>query len=30
MFDKMIGSVFRRADQAHQEHVADRAKTLVI
>jgi hypothetical protein len=28
MFDKMIGSVFRRADQAHKEHVADRAKTL--
>ena len=28
MFDKMLGSVFRRADQAHKEHVADRAKTL--
>jgi hypothetical protein len=28
MFDKMIGSVFRRADQAHKEHMADRAKTL--
>jgi hypothetical protein len=23
MFDKMLGSVFRRADQAHKEHVAD-------
>jgi hypothetical protein len=28
MFDKMIGTVFRRADQAHKEHVAGRAKTL--
>jgi hypothetical protein len=28
MFDKIIGTVFRRADQAHKEHVADRAKTL--
>jgi len=28
MFDKMLGSVFRRADQAHKEHVADWAKTL--
>ena len=28
MFDKMLGSVFRRADQAHKEHMADRAKTL--
>jgi hypothetical protein len=28
MFDKMLGSVFRRADQAHKEHVADRAKML--
>jgi Domain of unknown function (DUF4158) len=28
MFDKMLGGVFRRADQTHKEHVADRAKTL--
>ncbi len=28
MFDKMLGSVFRRADQAHKEHMVDRAKTL--
>jgi hypothetical protein len=28
MFDKMLGTVFRRAEQAHKEHVADRAKTL--
>ena len=28
MFDKMLGSVFRRADQAHKEHMFDRAKTL--
>jgi TnpA family transposase len=27
-FDKMLGSVFRRADQAHKQHVVDRAKTL--
>jgi len=26
MFDKMIGTVFRRADQAHKEHVADPGK----
>jgi TnpA family transposase len=28
MFDKMLGSVFRRADQTHKEHIVDRAKTL--
>ncbi len=28
MFDKMLGSVFRRAEHAHKEHVAVRAKTL--
>ena len=28
MFDKMLGGVFRRADQTHKEHVVDRAKTL--
>jgi hypothetical protein len=28
MFDKMLGSVFRRADQAHKQHVLDRAETL--
>jgi len=28
MFDKMLGSVFRRADQAHKQHALDRAKTL--
>ncbi len=28
MFDKMHGSVFRRADQAHKEHMVDRAKAL--
>ena len=28
MFDKMLGSVCRRADQAHKEHVIERAKTL--
>ena len=28
MFDKMLGTVCRRADQAHKEHVVDRAKTL--
>jgi TnpA family transposase len=28
MFDKMLGSVFRRADQAHKQHVLNRAKTL--
>ena len=28
MFDKMFGSLYRRADQAHKEHVVDRAKTL--
>lgn len=28
MFDKMLGSVFRRVDQMHKEHVIDRAKTL--
>jgi TnpA family transposase len=28
MFDKMLGTVFRRADQAHKEHMVDRAKAL--
>jgi hypothetical protein len=28
MFDKMLGSVFRRADRAHKENVVDRAKAL--
>ena len=28
MFDKMLCSVCRRADQAHKEHAVDRAKTL--
>jgi hypothetical protein len=28
MFDKMLCSVCRRADQAHTEHAVDRAKTL--
>ena len=28
MFDKMLGSVFRRADRAHNDSVVDRAKTL--
>jgi hypothetical protein len=28
MFDKMLGSVFRRADQAHKVHMVDRAKAL--
>jgi Domain of unknown function (DUF4158) len=28
MFDKMLGSVFRRADRAHKDNVIDRAKTL--
>jgi TnpA family transposase len=28
MFDRMLGSIFRRADQAHKDHVVDRAKTL--
>ena len=28
MFDKMLGGVFRRADQTHKERVVDRAKTL--
>ena len=28
MFDKMLGSVFRRADRAHKDNVVDRAKTL--
>ena len=28
MFDKMLGSVFRRADRAHDDNVAARAKTL--
>jgi len=28
MFDKMLGGVFRRAEQKHKEHVVDRAKTL--
>jgi TnpA family transposase len=28
IFDKMLGSLYRRAEQAHKEHVADRAKTL--
>src|SRR5208337_2384613 len=26
MFDKMLGGVFRRADQTHKEHIVDRAK----
>jgi TnpA family transposase len=28
MFDKMLGSIFRRADRAHKDNVVDRAKTL--
>jgi len=28
MFDKMLGSVFRRADNKHKENLVDRAKTL--
>ena len=28
MFDKMLGSVLRRADQAHKQHMVDRAKAL--
>ena len=28
MFDKMLGSVFRRADRAHKDNVVGRAKTL--
>ena len=28
MFDKMLGSVFRRADRAHKDNLVDRAKTL--
>src|SRR5580692_7980729 len=28
MFDKMLGSIFRRADLAHQQHAVDRAKML--
>jgi len=28
MFDKMLSSLYRRADQAHKEQVVDRAKTL--
>jgi TnpA family transposase len=28
MFDKMLGTVFRRADRAHIDNVVDRAKTL--
>jgi hypothetical protein len=28
MFDKMLGSVFRRADRAHKDNVVDRARTL--
>ena len=28
MFDKMLGAVCRRADQAHKEHAIDRAKAL--
>jgi TnpA family transposase len=28
MFDKMLGSVFRRANRAHNDNVVDRAKTL--
>lgn len=28
IFDKMLGIVFRRADQAHKEHMVDRAKAL--
>ena len=28
IFDKMLGGVFRRAEQTHKEHVVDRAKTL--
>jgi len=28
MFDKMLGAVFRRAEQAHKDNVVDRAKTL--
>ena len=28
MFEKMLGSILRRADRAHQDDVVDRAKTL--
>ena len=28
MFDRMLGSIFRRADRAHKDNVVDRAKTL--
>jgi TnpA family transposase len=28
MFEKMLGSVFRRADRAHKDNIVDRAKTL--
>src|SRR5208283_4381501 len=28
MFDRMLGSIFRRADRAHKNNVVDRAKTL--
>ena len=28
MFDKMLGTVFRRADRAYKDNVVDRAKTL--
>ncbi len=28
IFDKMLGSVFRRADREHKDNVADRAETL--
>ena len=28
MFEKMLGSVFRRADRAHRDNIVDRAKTL--
>jgi TnpA family transposase len=28
MFDKMLGSIFRRADRAHKDNVVDRAKSL--
>jgi hypothetical protein len=28
MFDRMLGSIFRRAELAHKDHVVDRAKTL--
>ncbi|HME83034.1 MAG TPA: DUF4158 domain-containing protein, partial [Roseiarcus sp.] len=28
MFDKMLGSIFRRADRAYKDNVVDRAKTL--